>query len=192
MKKAVVFILLSVFLPACVTPQSQGPFIVGKPWGGPAPYGERVHPGIDYDIPTGAPVVAVSNGKVVHVADLGADGLEIVVMHGPHFKSVYAHLGTVAVGTGQMVKRGQFLGLSGESNSYNKPKYAHLHFGICKNGPGLDCHNVSASLDPNLFWLGGQPRCFEPQTDYSVHPQNAITLPLACGEHGKTLRSATS
>ena len=82
------------------------------------------------------------------------------------------------------------IGLSGESNNYGKIGYAHLHFGLCKIGRG-SCENYSNSYDPKMFWLGGQPECFDPKMDYSVYSQKDITLPIACGEYAKELIART-
>ena len=187
MKNFLFFMVAILFSPSVMAKDIHNPFAIDKPWGGPAPYAERLHPGIDYGVASGAPVIVAAKGKVVLIKDFGQDGWEVSVAHGNHFRSVYIHLSRVLVEVGQIVKRGQMIALSGESNSWNKPHYAHLHFGICKIGPGHDCQKFSESLDPNLFWLDGKPLCFEPQRDYSSFTQKDLTLPLACGDHAKEL-----
>ena len=171
------------------TKQASGnlPREIDKPFGGPAPYGEGIHPGIDYGISRGTPIIAVSNGRVILIKEIGPDGAEVVVMHGKHFTSIYAHLSKVFVMKGQLLKRGQLLGLSGESNNYGRIGHQHLHFGLCKIGRGGRCENYSNALDPKMFWLGEQSQCFDPKMDYSAHSQKDITLPIACGDYGKTL-----
>jgi murein DD-endopeptidase MepM/ murein hydrolase activator NlpD len=171
----------------CVLP-SLGPFPVDKPWGAPAPYGEGIHPGTDFGIGTGTPIIAASDGIVVFVRpvrDSADDGDQVAIRHGTHFLSLYAHLSKVFVGKDPFVKRGQMIALSGASNRWNKPDYQHLHFGIC-NISG-SCRNYSDTKDPYLFWLGGRPQCFDPKMDYSAYSQKDITLPIACGEYGKAL-----
>jgi murein DD-endopeptidase MepM/ murein hydrolase activator NlpD len=175
--------ILAICLSSCAV-RTLGPFYVNNRYGDPAPYG--FHPGIDFAINSGAPIIAVSNGKVILLRETNADGDEVVIIHGKHFISNYAHLSKVFVRKDQFVKRGQLIALSGASNNYNRPNYEHLHFGICKIGRG-GCRDQSDTHDPNLFWLGGQPQCFDPKMDYSAFSQKDITLPIACGDYGKAL-----
>ena len=188
MKKYMFYIILAIFLSSCAT---YGPFYVGKPYGAPAPYGEGIHPRIDFGISGGTPIIAVSDGKVTYIGDVEGwnNGIQVVVLHGGHFMSLYAHLSKVFVKKDQWLKRGQLIGLSGASNNYGKTNHQHLHFGICKIGRG--CRNYSDTHDPKMFWLGGQPQCFNPNMDYSVYSQKDITLPIACGEYAKELIART-
>jgi len=183
MKEYLFYIILAIFLFSCATP-TLGPFYFGHRYGDTAPYG--FHPGIDFEINSGTPIIAVSNGKVILLRETDNDGDEVVIIHGKHFISDYAHLSKIFVKKDQFVRRGQLIALSGASNNYNRPNYQHLHFGICKIGSG-GCRTQSQSHDPNMFWLGGQPQCFDPKMDYSAYSQKDITLPIACGDYGKDL-----
>jgi len=188
MKKYVFYIILAIFLSSCAT---HGPFSVYKTYGAPAPYGEGIHPGFDFDIITGIPIIAVSYGKVFYIGspDGIQNGITVQVSNG-HFRSVYGHLSKVFVVKNQLLKRGQFIGLSGASNNYGKLNNHHLLFGICKP-PKLCrvdcCTNYSTTYDPDKFWLDGKPQCFNPNMDYSAYFQKDITLPIACGDYGKAL-----
>jgi len=189
MKYYVFYLILAIFLSSCAA-ATPGSFYVEKPWGGRAPYGEGIHPGIDYGIRTGTPIIAVSDGIVIlksPVRDSADDGDLVIIRHGRHFRSLYAHLSKVFVKKDQFVKRGQMIALSGASNSFGKPNNQHLHFGICKIEG--NCRNYSDTYDPKMFWLGGQPQCFYPNMDYSAYSQKDITLPIACGDYGKALIS---
>jgi hypothetical protein len=182
MKKVFFCLFLNVLVASsCAT---HGTFYIDKHWGDPAPYG--FHPGIDYAIGSGTPIIAVSDGEVIFMRKTIHDGDEVVLQHGQHFISNYAHLSKVFVKKGQFLKRGELIALSGASNSYNRPNYQHLHFGICKTREG-GCRDQSSTHDPNLFWLGGKPQCFDPKMDYSAYSQKDITLPIACGDYGKAL-----
>lgn len=176
-------LILALCLLSCATP-THGPFYTGHLYGDPCAYG--FHPGIDFDINSGTPIIAISEGKVVFMRETDNDGDEVAIKHGKYFISNYAHLSKVFVRKYQFVKRGQLIALSGASNNYNRPYYQHLHFGICKIGAG-GCRNQSQTHDPNLFWLGGQPQCFDPKMAYSFYSQKDITLPIACGDYGKAL-----
>ena len=92
-------------------------------------YGEGLHPGIDYDMPIGTYIVAVSDGIVVFVGEPYKDqvyggGYAVGLKHDDNFFSAYVHLSEVFVFNGQHIKRGQLIGLSGQSNN----DYPHLHF----------------------------------------------------------------
>jgi murein DD-endopeptidase MepM/ murein hydrolase activator NlpD len=67
LNKTVFCMILVICLSSCATP-TLGPFYIDKPYGGPAPYGEGIHPGIDFGINSGTPIIAVSNGKVTLVS----------------------------------------------------------------------------------------------------------------------------
>lgn len=178
MRSLLFLLVLTLFLPPLGAGAGDGDFRIDKKWGDPAPYGDGRHPGIDYAIKTGTPILAASPGKVRMIRDSGTDGFEVAITHGHHFITNYAHLSKILVKENQYVGRGHLIALSGESNSYNKPHYEHLHFGTCKIGQG--CLKQTDTFDPDTLWLGGTPQCFDPARDYAVAPQHQITLPVSC------------
>lgn len=172
---------------SCAT---HGPFYIGHPYGAPVPYGEGRHPGIDFDIKIGTPIVAASDGVITYIGEPDSKeryggGIFVSITHGEHFITLYGHLAKIFVQKGQPIKRGQLIGLSGASNN----GYAHLHFGVCKIGG--NCKNYSETYDPTKFWLGGKPQCFDQNMDYSRYYQKDLTLPVACGEYAKELTAIT-
>jgi len=177
-------VVLAMFiLSSCAT---HGPFYVGTPYRAPVSYGEGRHPGIDFNISVGTPIIAASDGDVIYIGEPDpreryGGGVFVGVSHGEHFNSLYGHMTKVFVKEGESLKRGQLIGFSGASNN----GYAHLHFGICKIGGG--CKNFSETFDPKMFWLGGQPQCFNPTMDYSTYSQKEITIPVACEDYAKKL-----
>jgi murein DD-endopeptidase MepM/ murein hydrolase activator NlpD len=147
------------------------------------PYGDGRHPGIDYLIPVGTPIVAVSDGVVVFTGEPYKDkhwggGIAVRLKHADDFFSVYAHLSKVYVTIGQHVKRGERLGLSGRAY----PKHQELHFGLIKNGKKDSGLYFSETYNPNDFWLSGKPQCFDPNKDYSKYSIKEITFPVECSE----------
>jgi len=188
MKKLFFCLILNALLASsCAT---HGPFYVGNPYGAPVSYGERRHPGIDFDIRIGTPIIASSDGVVIYIGEpdskeLYGGGIFVGISHGEYFNTLYGHLTKIIVEKGQSLKRGQLIGLSGASNN----GYAHLHFGICKIGGS--CKNYSETYDPTKFWLGGKAQCFDPTTDYSRYSQKDVTIPVACGEYAKELIART-
>ena len=86
-----------------------------------------LHEGIDFGAGTGTPVFA-SAGGVVGTANFHPEyGHQIEIDHGNEFTSRYAHLSKIKVKSGQVVKRGQLIALSGNSGRSTGP---HLHFEV--------------------------------------------------------------
>ncbi len=86
-----------------------------------------MHEGIDFVADTGTRVIA-SAGGVVAVAETHPQyGKMIEIDHGNDFSSRYAHLSKISVKAGQIVRRGQPIGASGNTGRSTGP---HLHFEV--------------------------------------------------------------
>ncbi|MBN1426884.1 MAG: M23 family metallopeptidase [Anaerolineae bacterium] len=86
------------------------------------------HSGIDLGAPVGTPVYAADSGVVIFSGwNNWGYGILVVLDHsGPGgWTSYYAHLNSKAVGCGQMVSRGQYIGQVGSTGNSSG---AHLHF----------------------------------------------------------------
>ena len=84
------------------------------------------HNGIDYACPEGTPVVAAHSGVCTVNSDPSGYGLYVVVT-GPDYRTIYAHLRAVRVVDNQPVTRGEQIGESGSSGNSTGP---HLHWGL--------------------------------------------------------------
>ncbi len=85
------------------------------------------HNGIDFLTSTGTLLYAVDGGEVAQAGfEAGGFGNYVVLRH-PWGESIYAHMDSIGVTVGQVVARGQFLGMSGNSGGSTGP---HLHFAI--------------------------------------------------------------
>ena len=158
---------------------------VGYGYGQRVYYGEGKHPGIDYHVPVGTPVIACADGKVHARGNTrGRKGdLYIVINHSGR-KGFYAHLSKICIGFGESLNRGQLIGLSGRDGSRGIP---HLHFGI---GQSIfsNMDNLSETFYPGkLGRNGGSPECFDPNKDYSDYSPVEITLPIPCRDYKKIL-----
>lgn len=109
-----------------------------------SPYGARIHPisneprfhaGIDLESPMEQPVRAAEVGTVVFSAWNGAHGKQIELQHDPHWATRYSHLDVLLVRPGTVVKKGQVIGLSGQSGSTTGP---HVHFELRRDGDAID------------------------------------------------------
>ncbi len=93
----------------------------------------RSHKGVDYAAPSGTPVRAAGDGKVIFAGTKGGYGRLIVLRHGGHYTTAYGHLRGFARGirSGQKVKQGQIIGYVGSSGVATGP---HLHYEFRVNG----------------------------------------------------------
>lgn len=93
----------------------------------------RAHKGTDYAAPTGTPIKAAGNGKVIFAGKKGGYGRTVIIKHGQSYKTLYAHMHKYGRGikTGKKVKQGQIIGYVGMSGLATGP---HLHYEFHKNG----------------------------------------------------------
>ena len=93
----------------------------------------RAHKGTDFAAPTGTPVKASGDGKIVFIGVHGGHGNFIKVEHNGTYSTAYAHLNGYAKGMklGSVVKQGQVIGYVGTTGVSTGP---HLHYEVIKNG----------------------------------------------------------
>jgi murein DD-endopeptidase MepM/ murein hydrolase activator NlpD len=85
------------------------------------------HTGIDYRARSGTPVMCTGDGVVTMAKKKGSFGLMIEVNHGFGFKTRYAHLSKMLVKRGTRVKRGEIIGLVGNTG---RSTGSHLHYEV--------------------------------------------------------------
>ena len=92
------------------------------------------HTGIDLAVPLGTPVFAAADGVVALArpmtdssGNLVGYGNYIVVQHDTGLKTLYGHLLAIGVKEGDVVKRGQLIGLVGSTGNSTGP---HTHFEV--------------------------------------------------------------
>jgi murein DD-endopeptidase MepM/ murein hydrolase activator NlpD len=96
----------------------------------------RHHRGVDIKANRGAPVRAVMAGKVEFAAYSGGYGRLVKIIHpGRYNETRYAHLASISVKEGQIVQRGEIIGLTGRSG---RTTGYHLHFELYKDGRAID------------------------------------------------------
>jgi murein DD-endopeptidase MepM/ murein hydrolase activator NlpD len=93
------------------------------------------HLGVDLNAPEKTEVYAVNDGKVVLAAALSNYGNTVVIDHGLGIFSLYLHLDKFNVSPGDMVRRGQGIGLSGDTGYVTGP---HLHFSMRVDASRVD------------------------------------------------------
>lgn len=86
------------------------------------------HTGMDFACPPGNPIYATGDGVVVlAVYDHSGYGRHIEIDHGFGYVTRYAHMSRLDVEEGQVVRRGDCIGLSGRSGRITGP---HLHYEV--------------------------------------------------------------
>jgi murein DD-endopeptidase MepM/ murein hydrolase activator NlpD len=109
-----------------------------------SPFGWRVHPisrqrrlhsGVDFEAPHGAPIVAAISGQVVVAGWHGGHGKTVVIERQGKLQTLYAHMSKMTVKQGQTVKQGELIGFVG---STGRSTGAHLHFETLIPGSGKD------------------------------------------------------
>jgi murein DD-endopeptidase MepM/ murein hydrolase activator NlpD len=101
---------------------------------------QQVHLGYDLAVTQNVGVEASNDGRIVYAAPLGIYGNCIVVDHGYGLQTIYGHLSRIDVHEGDMVKRGQVMGLSGMTGMAGGD---HIHFAMQLDG---------VQIDPKEWW----------------------------------------
>ena len=86
------------------------------------------HTGVDFALKPGHPIYVTGDGVVESVKfEFFGYGNSVVVNHGFGYKTRYAHLKSIGVAEGMKVKRGECIGVSGNSGRSSGP---HLHYEV--------------------------------------------------------------
>jgi murein DD-endopeptidase MepM/ murein hydrolase activator NlpD len=122
-------------------------------------YGYRIHPiykvrkfhyGMDFSAPTGTEIFATGDGVVLEVKrKYNGYGRHVVVKHGFGYETLYAHMSKILVKEGQSVKRGEVIGLVGNTGTSVAP---HLHYEVHKDGKKVNpAHYYFNDLTPEQY-----------------------------------------
>lgn len=87
----------------------------------------RPHRGVDYAAPTGTPIKASGDGKVILAGKKGGYGKTVILQHGERYTTLYAHMSRIKPGMkrGKRVKQGETIGYVGSTGYATGP---HLHY----------------------------------------------------------------
>jgi murein DD-endopeptidase MepM/ murein hydrolase activator NlpD len=85
------------------------------------------HAGADLRAGMGTPIYAANRGRVVLAKDLFYSGNAVFIDHGLGLYTSYLHLSVIKVAVGDLVEKGQLVGISGATGRVTGP---HLHWGV--------------------------------------------------------------
>ncbi|MFH1346851.1 MAG: peptidoglycan DD-metalloendopeptidase family protein [Spirochaetota bacterium] len=120
-------------------------------------YKTKFHNGIDLRAPLGTPISAAEDGEVIMVGNNGnvQYGKFVLIKHNNNLTTLYAHLSRQIVKKGDMIKRGEIIGYSGNTGySYG----SHLHFAVYlsssvdfKSFSGAGLVPIGATINPKDY-----------------------------------------
>jgi len=120
-------------------------------------WGMRIHPftgnwefhkGIDIANEVGTPVYATAAGRVVQVTYKTGYGKLICIEHDSGYETRYAHLYSFQVRIGDVVTKGQIIGLMGNTGFSTGP---HLHYEVIYQGNKINPVAYLNRIDDDLY-----------------------------------------
>ena len=130
-------------------------------------YGKRKHPilgytkmhtGTDFAAPTGTPIMASGDGKIMKAGWCGGGGNCVKIKHNNVYQTVYAHMSKFGRGIkrGTRVKQGQIIGYVGSTGLSTGP---HLHYEVIENGKKVNSQKLK--LPSGKVLKGNERKNFE-------------------------------
>jgi murein DD-endopeptidase MepM/ murein hydrolase activator NlpD len=118
----------------------------------------KQHKGVDFGAPSGTPVLAAGEGRVVACGWSGGYGNRVHIRHSGGYETVYAHLKSINknIRPGAVVSQRQVLGGVGMTGTATGP---HLHFEVILNKQHINPMKVQAL--PSLKLTGGALKKFD-------------------------------
>jgi murein DD-endopeptidase MepM/ murein hydrolase activator NlpD len=120
----------------------------------------RPHRGIDYSAPTGTPIYAAGDGRIVQSSSSSSNGNFVVIEHNGTYSTKYLHMQKRAVNSGQRVKQGQVIGYVGSTGYATGP---HLHYEFLVNGVHTNPATIASKLPKADRIAAGEQRRFSEQ-----------------------------
>lgn len=99
----------------------------------------RMHAGVDFGAPSGAPIYAVGDATVSFAGWAGGHGNHVKLDHGGGWATGYSHMSRIAVFPGSRVRAGQVIGYVGSTGLSTGP---HLHYELYRGGAKVNPMSV--------------------------------------------------
>jgi murein DD-endopeptidase MepM/ murein hydrolase activator NlpD len=182
---------------------------LGRPLAGAisSPFGNRddpftgenaFHTGVDIKAKRGESIKATATGTVLEASYNGDYGHMVEIKNGNGFTTRFAHLQSYKVKVGDKVKRGQIVGIVGNSG---RSTGAHLHYELCLNGKPINPAPFMQTTNLSKILAGDKIQAQTPQNKIAsssklkrVAPQKTskITVKKMTVATGKTKKKASS
>ena len=98
----------------------------------------RFHAGMDFTAPTGTDIYATGNGRVSSAGWQQGYGNCVEIDHGFGYMTLYGHMHVINVRKGQTIKRGEVIGIVGNTGKSTGP---HLHYEVHYRGEIMNPQN---------------------------------------------------
>ncbi|QDE66794.1 M23 family metallopeptidase [Myxococcus xanthus] len=105
----------------------------------------RRHLGVDLAATQGQPIYTADKGVVLRAGHNGDHGLQVEVQHEGRWVTRYSHLSRVLVDPGEVLERGNAVGLAGETGLATG---VHLHFELWRDGQPMDPLEALGDAEP--------------------------------------------
>lgn len=141
----------------------------------------RAHKGTDYAAPTGTPIKAAGDGKVIFAGRKGGYGNAVIIQHGAKYQTLYGHMSkfNASAKAGRYVKQGQVIGYVGMTGVASGP---HLHYEFRVNGVHRDSLKVELPKAQNI--------AAEFRSDFMQRNQGMINWLSSYNQQAKNISSA--
>lgn len=118
----------------------------------------KLHKGTDFAAPTGTPIYAAGNGKLVSYGPFSTFGNYAKIQHANGYTTAYAHMSRYAKGLkrGSTVKQGQIIGYVGTTGRSTGP---HLHYEVYINNKPVNAMTLKLPTGRKL--TGAQLEAFQ-------------------------------
>jgi murein DD-endopeptidase MepM/ murein hydrolase activator NlpD len=109
----------------------------------------RMHRGVDFAAPSGTPIYAAGDGKVMVAKRNGGYGRYVQLRHTGEYSTAYAHMSQFAKGIapGRRVRQGQVIGYVGTTGRSTGP---HLHYEVLRNGAQINPLQIKQPANQQL------------------------------------------
>lgn len=121
----------------------------------------RPHRGVDYAAPTGTPVYAAGDGKIVQSGFSKPNGNFVVIQHGQQYQTKYLHLQKRSVRVGERVRQRELIGWVGSTGYATGP---HLHYEFLVNGVHRNPATILSQLPKSVTLAEADRKRFKAQT----------------------------
>jgi murein DD-endopeptidase MepM/ murein hydrolase activator NlpD len=118
----------------------------------------KLHKGTDFAAPTGTPIYAAGNGKIVSYGPYSTYGNYAKIQHANGYTTAYAHMSRYAKGLrrGSSVRQGQIIGYVGTTGASTGP---HLHYEVYIAGKPVN--TMTLKLPTGRKLAGAQLAAFD-------------------------------